>query len=304
VIGYGEGGLLAFYSAAADERIDAVGVCGYFGPRQEVWREPIYRNVWRLLTEFGDAELAGLVAPRPLVIEACRGLEIDVPPQPPGRSDAAPGVLSTPPLAQVRAEVERARDLVKGFSTPPPIEPVVSLDGQGPPGSDAALAAFLRGLGLQRDLAPSGAAPTHLRPAFDLEPRFRRQFAQLLECTQRLMREAEFRRAAFWGKANATSVATWQESTRSYREYLWDEVIGRFPPASLPPNPRSRQICDEALYRGYEVVLDVWPDVFAYGILLLPNDLKPGERRPVVVCQHGLEGRPQDVADPKADGSG
>jgi cephalosporin-C deacetylase-like acetyl esterase len=39
----------------------------------------------------------------------------------------------------------------------------------------------------------------------------------------------------------------------------------------------------------------VFPDVFAYGVLLVPKNLKPGERRPVVVCQHGLEGRPQDV---------
>ena len=37
-------------------------------------------------------------------------------------------------------------------------------------------------------------------------------------------------------------------------------------------------------------MLDLYPDVFAYGILLLPKDLKPGEKRPVVVCQHGLEG--------------
>ena len=42
-------------------------------------------------------------------------------------------------------------------------------------------------------------------------------------------------------------------------------------------------------------MLDVYPDVFAWGILLLPNDIKPGERRPVVVCQHGLEGVPADV---------
>ena len=41
--------------------------------------------------------------------------------------------------------------------------------------------------------------------------------------------------------------------------------------------------------------MDVYPDVIAYGILLLPKDLKPDERRPVVVCQHGLEGRPQHV---------
>jgi dienelactone hydrolase len=301
VIGYGEGGLLALYSAAADERIDAAAVCGYFAPRQEVWGEPIYRNVWRLLAEFGDAELASLVAPRALVIEACRCPEIDGPPQTPGRSGAAPGAVKTPHLREVQAEVERARSLVKGLAPPAPIELVVSGEGHGPPGSDAALVAFLRGLGVRRDLAPSGAAPTHRRPAFDPEPRFRRQFDQLLEDTQRLMRDGEFRRAAFWAKADPTSAATWQESTRPYRDYLWDEVIGRFPPASLPPNPRSRPVCDEPRYRGYEVVLDVWPDVFAYGILLVPNDLKPGERRPVIVCQHGLEGRPQDVADPRVE---
>jgi hypothetical protein len=44
-------------------------------------------------------------------------------------------------------------------------------------------------------------------------------------------------------------------------------------------------------------VLDVYDDVFAYGILLLPKDLKPGEKRPVVVCQHGLEGTPRDTIE-------
>ena len=63
----------------------------------------------------------------------------------------------------------------------------------------------------------------------------------------------------------------------------------------LPPHPRTRQVYDEPKCTGYEVVLDVFPDVIAYGILLVPKDIKPGERRPVVVCQHGLEGRPQDV---------
>src|ERR1700739_3674476 len=48
-------------------------------------------------------------------------------------------------------------------------------------------------------------------------------------------------------------------------------------------------------------MMDVGPDVYAYGILLLPKDIKPGERRPVVVCQHGLEGRPTDVADPRVE---
>src|SRR5690606_8723637 len=63
----------------------------------------------------------------------------------------------------------------------------------------------------------------------------------------------------------------------------------------LPFNARSRKVYDEARWTGYEVVLDVFPDVIAYGILCVPKDIPQGERRPVVVCQHGLEGRPQDV---------
>ena len=58
VAGYAEGGLIAFYAAAADTRIDAALVSGYFDSRQQVWAEPIYRNVWGLLDEFGDAEIA------------------------------------------------------------------------------------------------------------------------------------------------------------------------------------------------------------------------------------------------------
>jgi hypothetical protein len=41
--------------------------------------------------------------------------------------------------------------------------------------------------------------------------------------------------------------------------------------------------------------MNVFPDLFAYGILLVPKEIRPGERRPVVVCQHGLEGRPQQL---------
>jgi cephalosporin-C deacetylase-like acetyl esterase len=85
------------------------------------------------------------------------------------------------------------------------------------------------------------------------------------------------------------------------RESIWNEVIGRLPDPSVPANPRTRLIVDQPKYRGYEVMLDVWSGVFAYGILLVPKDIRPGERRPAVVCQHGLEGRSRDVADPGID---
>ncbi|MDZ7619830.1 MAG: dienelactone hydrolase family protein, partial [Patescibacteria group bacterium] len=93
VAGYGEGGLVALYAAALDPRIDAALVSGYFGPREGLWQEPIYRNVWGLLTEFGDAEIAAMVAPRTLVVEHSRAPEVAGPPAVrPGRSGAAPGV--------------------------------------------------------------------------------------------------------------------------------------------------------------------------------------------------------------------
>ena len=56
-----QGGLLALYAGAVDPRIHTTAVLGYFGSRESLWREPIYRNVSGLLREFGDAELALLV---------------------------------------------------------------------------------------------------------------------------------------------------------------------------------------------------------------------------------------------------
>ena len=298
VIGYGEGGLIAFYAAAADTRIDAAAVCGYFQPREGLWREPIYRNVFGLLDEFGDAEIASMVAPRALVIEASRHPEVAGPPPPSSdRTGAAPGVLTTPPLKSVEAEFERAEKLIAGLHPPPQLTLVKS----DLPGNDATLTAFLSALGAQHDLAPLADPPRHYGKSFDPETRLKRQFDQLVAHTQVLMGEAEFRRAEFWSKADDSSIERWQESCCWYRDYLWDEVIGRLPPPTLPTNPRTRLVYDEPKFRGYEVVLDVYPQVFAYGILLVPKDIKGEERRPVVVCQHGLEGRPQDVADPEAD---
>ena len=102
-------------------------------------------------------------------------------------------------------------------------------------------------------------------------------------------------------KLDTSSVDAYAKSVEPYRTFFADEVIGRFDLKPLPPDVRSRRIYDEPRFTGYEVVMDVFPDVIAYGILLLPKGIKEGERRPVVVCQHGLEGRPRDVADPKVD---
>lgn len=298
VFGYGEGALIALAAAASDTRIDAAAVSGYFQSRQEVWREPLYRNVWGLLSEFGDAELAGLVAPRRLVIEVARGPEVPDPPAEPGVSRGpTPGRLVSPPLEDARAEVARARPVFDKLGVRARLSLVETSGGRGDPGSDQALTAFLQALAVKSELTPSGALPKVLRLSFDPAPRMRRQYEQLIEFTQTLVRNSPFVRQKFWAKADSSSVEKWRETTGWYRRYFWEEVIGKAPSPSEPLTARTRLAYDRPRWKGYEVVLPVWPGVIAYGVLLLPNDLKPGERRPVVVCQHGNEGRPQSTID-------
>jgi dienelactone hydrolase len=301
IIGYGEGGAIALYAAALDTRIKAVCVSGYFDDRNTVWTQPIDRNVFGLLDQFGDAELASMVAPRPLIIEAAKGREFVYAPGQGG----APGKLTTPKLETAKAEVERARKLVAGMKPEANIELVVSgQDGNGPFGTDATLKKFLAALDPKARLAnfpdeEITEESTRKLLAAEVKGRQARQIHELDRHTQQLLIESPFVRAKFMEKLDTSSPQAYSKTVEPYREIFATEVIGRFDQKPLPPNVRSRRVFDEPKNTGYEVVMDVFPDVIAYGILLLPKGIRDGEKRPVVVCQHGLEGRPQDVADPK-----
>lgn len=304
VFGYGEGGAIALFTSALDARISAACVSGYFDDRNDVWRQPVDRNVFGLLEQFGDAEVASLVAPRPLIVEAAGSPEVTIPPG----TGGAPGRLTTPAFSTVAAEVERARAMTAGLSPTPRLELVRSgLDGTGPFGTDEALGLLLRGL-------DSSAAVKPAHPAGDAEEvapkavatlvergreRHRRQLHELERHNQQLLVESPYVRAAFMKKLDTRSAAAYAATVEPYRTFFAEEVIGRFDMKRLPPEVRSRRIYDEPAFTGYEVVMDVFPDVIAMGILLVPKGIKDGERRPVVVCQHGLEGRPRDVADPR-----
>jgi dienelactone hydrolase len=305
VIGYGEGGLLALYAGALDSRIHTTAISGYFASRQTLWEEPIYRNVFGLLTEFGDAEIASLIAPRSLVLEYSEAPKIDGPPPArQGRGGAAPGRIATPEFNSADGEIRRANTLMRPLKWE--IQAFHGNEGTPlPPGSDPFLKAFLRSL----SVALSERRPTNLTAQrdqdFRIDERQRRQINELVEHTQRLLLLSESVRSdGFWKTLKMDSPEKFQQSTLPHRTNFWQEVIGHLPPATLPASGRSRKAYDKEKWAGYDVVLDVYPDVFAWGVLLLPKDLKPGERRPVVVCQHGLEGVPHDTITEEGSGYG
>jgi len=290
VIGYGEGALLALYASALDTRIDATGVSGYFNSRQNLWSEPFDRSVFSLLTQFGDAEIATMVSPRTLLIEACRGPEVSV--AAPGGSR---GVVRSPDLTRVKAEVARALQLADGFHPPAPIELISSGDGQGPFGSVEMLSRFLAALNPRAVLSPGEGTEEVVASRFDPRARQQRQMHEIDRHNQWLLGRSAKVREQFMAGLDSSSVEKHEATKGPYIEHLRREVLGRIEQPLLPFNAKSRLRYDEEKWSCYEVQLDVFPGANAFGYLVVPKGLKPGERRPVVVCQHGGGGNPDQL---------
>lgn len=279
VMGEGEGGLVALHAGALDERIFATVVSGYFGPREEIWREPIERNLFGLLANFGDAEVGSLIAPRKLAVGLGGYPVLEVPPVPASgiRAVAAPGKLWAVSPEAVSGEVERARRLKSG-------EWLSLHEASLNPGEVAA-----KVLGLKAAQAvKSGIQP-------DLE-RLARQLAEIERHAQSLFPDGEAEReSAFWRKLPLSNPEAYSVHIQKEQQRFWREVIGKLPDPDVPMNARSRVLFENDKVGIYEVTMDVWEDVFVWGWLCIPKGIGSGERRPVVVCQHGLEGLPGDV---------
>lgn len=299
IAGTGDGGQIALYSAALDQRIGSVLISGYFQPREAVWQEPIDRNVWRLLTEFGDAEIAGMIAPRPLVIEACAVPETEgpLPVKPNRRGGAAPGKIKTADISAVKSEFQKAKAIYEKLGAADRIKLVTNgPDGRGAGFSPEAIKALAEAAGV-KDAKTMPQKPPALAVPLDAQAIQKRQVNEAIEFTQNLLRQSYKTRDKLFFQGNSWSRDKFLASIESLREMVYQELIGKLPEPSMPLNPRTRKVLDEKEYTGYEVVLDTYPDVIAAGILLLPKGMKPDEKRPVVVCQHGLEGVPMSTIE-------
>jgi dienelactone hydrolase len=112
--------------------------------------------------------------------------------------------------------------------------------------------------------------------------------------------QARYRNLAM--EAYAKREAEWKPDTRSAESYsewvkprldAYFDTVGRYPDPSGPVEAKSVQLYDEPEFTGYRLHVKLYEGVHAYGILLVPKSLKPGERRPVVFTQHGLQGIPE-----------
>ncbi|HAC90886.1 MAG TPA: hypothetical protein DCF63_09675 [Planctomycetaceae bacterium] len=306
VVGYGEGGLLALLSTALDDRIDATFVSGYFGPREGLWQEPIARNVFGLLTEFGDAELAALVHPRDLVLDFAPGPSLILRTQ-----GGAPGDLIPHTRNSIVAELQRATELLgitwdtvdaetsraKATATSgDPIQfAVLSTDSANWIQDNSKLEHLPPPIDRLVQPASQSSRIELQDPLPDPVTRQERQVQELIRHTQQLLNNSWQVRQQFMSQLDTQSVAAYQQSLLHYQQKFSKEVIGAFELPLLPANARTRRSWQNDKWNGYEVMLDVWPDVVAYGVLLVPKNIRHDQRRPVVVCQHGLEGRPTDV---------
>ncbi len=296
IAGVGEGGRLALYAGAVDERFQSVLVSGYFSPRENVWMEPADRSVAGLLNHHGDAEIASLVGGDKLILEHAaypqhvfRGdengvlsLSSESAPQ-----NGKPGKLLIPTEAEFLDEVSRIQ------GTPPFVK-----TGSEDFFSKESEEKFLQTLGTKEGEPNSDKLiwASKADPEFPDE-RQEMQIAEIDRHNQWALIDSRLQRKAYFKDLKTDDLAMFEKTVEPYREKFYRDVVGDYGDARLPLNARSRSYQKGEGVVSYEVALDVHPGIMAYGILTLPEDfsLDGSEKRPVVVCQHGLEGRPQDV---------
>lgn len=287
--GYGEGGFVALLAAAADERLQGSLISGYFGQKVPSWEQPLYRNIQSFERDLGVSSLIRLQQGRPLIIHAVNGPEY---------SDTKGNLAAS----VQRPEIER---LLRSLSEETRATCQV-IDAPQVRGKDIA-----RLIDSLPETAPE--LLQDLRPGFNSAERHLRVFKGIEAHVQQLIRDADaLRDEKFAYKAEpGLRRGSWStqrshptldptrfiEASNARRDTFSREGMGEFDAELLPLNPRSRKIIENDQWTAWDVVLDVYPDLSAWGVLILPKSIKAGEKRPVVVVQHGRNGLPRDWVD-------
>ncbi|MCX7429282.1 MAG: prolyl oligopeptidase family serine peptidase [Planctomycetia bacterium] len=268
LVGVGQGGITALFAAGLDDRVRAAAVADAFQTHEHLCDEPADRRLPGQMLEFGDAELAAMVAPRTLVL---------VHPK-----DPPDGDRSFPDEARRASRFyERlgAGDRLKVVAVATPPEML-----------DAAIGQIAAELAMGE---PSGK--TVLPPAWVSEADIRalrdRHFEERLRYLRALIDASEKRRQDRWRLT--TRPASEFNSVKSEMLADYRRLVGKVDTEGTPMRPRTDLVLSTEKYRAYRVMLDVTDGVEVYGHLLVPRDIQG--RRPAVIAQHGLNGTPELV---------
>lgn len=294
IAGYGEGGMLALYTAATDPRISVLLTSGYLGNTEDIWNEPIYRNLQGILKHAAGAELLAMASDHAkVIVEYSESPRVNDPPLIDGRrGGAAPGRLTTPKWAAIEQEVNQALRYQKTSG-----QKLSLISDNGKPFREAFASATIGALceALQINYVPNTISSLPQPPHWpDPKSREKSLFDQMEHLIQYELELCErTRNQTFW-KEISHDPAKDLAAKKQLRE-RFHQTIGKITDPFLPPSPRVRLMEANSKWEKYEVVLDVWNGVFAWGVLVVPQAAKEGKPLPVVVCQHGLEGLPDDL---------
>jgi len=303
MMGEGEGGLLSLFTAAIDPDVQGLYLGGCVTPMEQVWKQPIYRNLFGALKYFGIAELMAMTEARTIIVSPDGFPYVEGPPTPKNgqRGGAAPGKIDTPPFSEIKREVDLSKDLLKKMNRDASRITLLSkpqVDRSFPSLLPAEKLILGSGRFPSVDARPAPTPEAPMDPVAQSSARQERMVKALSHHTQSLMeRSADHRAEHFWKPIGKPTPGDWIQKRPLWQKQFHEEVIGRMVFQKNTSMARSRKFKESERWTGYEIVLDLNQDVFAWGYLLLPRDLAPGERRPVVVCQHGLEGLPEHVID-------
>ena len=262
--GIDQGGMTALYTAAVDPRVAATVVGGYFQVRDRCWEEPFDRRLPGRLLEFGDAEVAALVAPRLL------------------------SVLHWPrsPIVRDRVtrEVQRTERFYEGLKATDRLALSTDLAAADPPTRCARLAADALELPQPQGTVACPAVAISEDKALAVR---NAHFEERMKHLRELIQQSEAKRQKRW--AITSRPASEFKKTRAAMLEDYRKLVGRVPIEGTPIRPRTELALITDKYKAYRVTLDVAEDVQVYGNLLVPRDIKG--RTAAVICQHGLNGQ-------------
>ena len=268
LVGTGQGGMTALLTAALERRIRATAVADYFETHDRCCDEPVDRRLPARLLEFGDAELAALIAPRALCVVRS------------GESTIA--------RQEVTYEVRRATRFYEGLKAGDRLALLADVAG-----ADAAAVSASRvadALGLPE---PAGAAALPgVRTADDRAGTVRDEhFQERLKYLRGLIRRSEAKRQGRWAMLGRPASDSEHVKAAMLADYR--KLVGKVETEGAALRPRTALAHAAPKYKAYRVMLGVTQGVELYGVLLIPNRIEG--RAPAVIVQHGLSGTPEMV---------